>query len=102
VRPQDCFFFDEAEREAIASALSTIEECSPDEAALLHANLARLANTAAVIRDSPPIASSLPVRGSRSSFSSETLVDLLCRVPEYDFDLHIPTKAVLGQAFLVA
>jgi hypothetical protein len=102
VRPQDCFFFDEAEREAIARALLTIEECSPDEAALLHANLARLANTAAVIRDSPPIASSLPVRGSRSSFSSESLVDLLCRVPEYDFDLHIPTKAVLGQAFLVA
>jgi hypothetical protein len=100
--PEDCFFLDDAERATVASALRVVEDCNPDDAALLHANLARLASTAAVIRDSPPIASSLPVRGSRSSFSSESLVDLLCRVPDYDFDLHIPTKAVLGQAFLVA
>ncbi len=102
ISPEDCFFFDDAERTTVASALRAIAEINPDEVALLRANLARLASTAAVIRDSPPIASSLPVRGARASFSSESLVDLLCRVPDYDFDLHIPTKAVLGQAFLVA
>lgn len=101
-RPEDCFFFDESERAIVASALRVVEEVNPGEAALIRANLTRLTNTAAVIRDSPPIAASLPMRGSRASFSSESLVDVLCRVPDYDFDLHIPTKAVLGQAYLVA
>jgi len=79
-----------------------VAACHPDEAALLTANLERLAHTALVIAQSPPISASLPARGSRGAFSSESLVDLLCRVPDYDFDLHIPTKAVLGQAFLIA
>src|SRR5688500_5418562 len=82
--------------------MRAIEEVQPDEAAILLANLMRLSQTAAVVRDSPPIAATLPARSSRPSFSSESLVDLLCRVPDYDFDLHIPTKAILGQAFLVA
>jgi hypothetical protein len=97
----DLFFFDEAERETVGAAMRAIEETAPEEAAILLANLMRLSQTAAVVRDSPPIASSMPARSSRPSFSSESLVDLLCRVPDYDFDLHIPTKAILGQAFLV-
>jgi len=100
--PEDCFFFDEAERALVFSAVAVIAESHPGEGTLLAANLTRLAHTAMAIRDSPPIASSLPARGSRSAFSSESLLDLMCRVPDYDFDLHIPTKAVLGQAFLVA
>lgn len=98
----ECFFFDDEERTVVGAAMRAVEEQSEEEAATLRANLQRLSNTALVIRDSPPIATSLPMRGSRSSFSSESLVDLLCRVPDYDFDLHIPTKAVLGQAYLVA
>lgn len=100
--PEDCFFFDDAERALVSSALEAVASSNERDATLLSANLARLAHTAVAIRDSPPIAASLPARGSRSAFSSESLVDLLCRVPDYDFDLHIPTKAVLGQAFLVA
>lgn len=96
------FFFDEAERALVAQALEQIESHDDREAAILRANLTRLAHTAVAIRDSPPIAASLPARGAHAAFSSETLVDLLCRVPDYDFDLHIPTKAVLGQAYLVA
>ncbi len=98
----DLFFFDAAERETVGAAMRAVEATSPEDAAVLLANLIRLSQTAAVVRDSPPIASSLPGRTSRPSFSSESLVDLLCRVPDYDFDLHIPTKAILGQAFLVA
>jgi len=97
----DCFFFDDTERAAIASALDVIAAKDEDDAALLRANLARLASMAAIIRDSPPITTSR-FRGSRPSFSTESLIDLLCRVPDYDFELHMPTKAVLGQAFLIA
>jgi hypothetical protein len=98
----DCPFFDDAERALVGASMALVAACHPDEAALLTANLERLAHTALVIAQSPPISASLPARGSRGAFSSESLVDLLCRVPDYDFDLHIPTKAVLGQAFLIA
>lgn len=96
------FFFDDSERTLVADALEAVARTDERDAAILRANLTRLAHTAVAIRDSPPIAASLPARGAQGSFSSESLVDLLCRVPDYDFDLHIPTKAVLGQAFLVA
>jgi hypothetical protein len=96
------FFFDEAERELVVEALAEVTEHDEREAALLRGNLSRLAHTAVAIRDSPPIAVSLPARGAHAAVSSETLAEVLCRVPDYDFDLHIPTKAVLGQAFLVA
>src|SRR5688572_9232926 len=40
--------------------MRAIEEVQPDEAAILLANLMRLSQTAAVVRDSPPIAATLP------------------------------------------
>jgi hypothetical protein len=98
----DCAFFDADERALVADSLRVVEARDAREATLLWASLSRLAQTADVIAQSPPIASSLPARGARGAFSSESLVELLCRVPEYDLDLHVPTKAVLGQAFLVA
>lgn len=98
----DCPFFDDAERAIVDASMAQVAARHPEEAALLAANLDRLAHTALVIARSPPISASLPARGARGAFSSESLLDLLCRVPDYDFDLHIPTKAVLGQAFLIA
>ena len=53
------------------------------------------------MRDTPSIAASWRVKGGRW-FSGESLIELLCRVPDYDLDLHIPTKAVLGQSYLIA
>lgn len=92
----DCPFFDVAERALVGASMRLVAARHPAEAALLAANLERLAHTALVIAKSPPISASLPARGARGGFSSESLVDLLCRVPDYDFDLHIPTKAVNG------
>ncbi len=100
--PDDSPFFDAAEHALVNTSMQLVAESQPEEAALLAANLERLANTALVIARSPPISASLPARGASGAFSSESLVDVLCRVPDYDFDLHIPTKAVLGQAFLIA
>jgi hypothetical protein len=98
----ECPFFDAAEQALVRASMQLVAERHPEEGELLAANLTRLAHTALVIAHSPPISASLPARGARGSFSSESLVDVLCRVPDYDFDLHIPTKAVLGQAFLIA
>lgn len=95
------FFFDRAEESLVRRALDAVAAGSPEQEAVLRANLARLRGIAEIIRDSPSITMSWHARGRRD-LSDETLVDLLCRVPDYDLDLHIPTKAVVGQAYLIA
>jgi hypothetical protein len=99
--PQDWFFFDAAEAAHVGAALTHIGATSPEEEALLRAVLGRLERTASLVRDTPSMAASWRIRGGRD-FSGESLIQLLCRVPDYDLDLHIPTKAVIGQSYLIA
>ena len=95
------FFLDARETAVFAAALARVAERSAAEAALLRDGLARLGHLAEVIRDCPP--STAAGRGHRRGDGhGEALVDLLCRVPDYDLELHLPTRAVLGQAYLVA
>jgi hypothetical protein len=95
------FFHDAAERELVERGLSFVEDASPERHAILGGMLSRLKSMAELIRDSPPLASSWGGDAGRS-FSAETLIDKLCRVHDYDIDLHIPTKAVIGQAYVIA
>lgn len=103
-RVSELSFLDANEAALVADTLEHVREVDRDRAALLEANLERIARAAELIEKSPSIARAYEgrFRTSSSGFSSETLVDALCRVPDYDLDLHIPTKAVFGQAFLVA
>jgi len=98
--PSDWFFFDAKEAGYVEGALRHIGDASPEEGTILRAVLGRLERTAALVRDTPSMAASWRIRGGRD-FSGESLIQLLCRVPDYDLDLHIPTKAVLGQSYLV-
>lgn len=95
------FFLDARETAVITAALARVADRSPPEATLLRDGLTRLGHLAEVIRDCPPSAAAgrVPRRGD---VHGEALVDLLCRVPAYDLELHLPTRAVLGQAYLVA
>jgi len=97
----ELYFLDEPERELVTTAIAFVRKSSAEHAAILTDNLDRLSRAADIIRQSPSIMRSLETR-PRSSFSGEPLLDVLCRVPDYDLDLHIPTKAVFGQAFLIA
>lgn len=81
--------------------LSFVAHENPAEGDFLGATLERLSRAAALIRDCPTIATSWHSRVV-PHLSGEPLIDLLCRVPDWDLELHIPTKAVLGQAYLVA
>lgn len=99
--PADWFFFDERERALVEDVLTFVAASNGDDALFLLGILERLGHTAAIIRDSPSIASSWHAR-LQPHMSGEPLIDLLCRVPDWDLELHIPTKAVLGQAYLVA
>lgn len=99
--PEQWFFFDVTESELVAETLDHVREHRPEHHTLLQGNLSRLSSLAVIIRDSASIATSWQsLRGA--SGSGEALIDLLRRVPDYDIELHIPTRAVLGQAYLVA
>ncbi len=97
----DLFFLDDAEGSLIVAAIDEVAAVDPEHAAGLREFLVRLARSADLVRVSPSLASSLKSR-QRGAFSEETLVDALCRVPEYDVELHVPTKVVFGQAYLIA
>lgn len=95
------FFFDAAERDVVARALAAIGAAIPERRAVLEGVLSRLRRMAELVRDSPSLTSSWSGHPGRA-FSAESLVEVLCHVPDYDLDLHIPTKAVIGQAYLIA
>jgi hypothetical protein len=95
------FFFDGAERALVEEALATVGGVDPRQRDVLTSVLARLRKLAELIRESPPLASSWHAPAGRP-FSAESLIQQLCRVPDYDLDLNVPTKAVLGQVYLVA
>ena len=99
--PQDRDAFDAAERLLVDRALAAVGEKNPKQCASLEGMLLRLGRMAELIRDSPSISSSWDA-GPGRAFSAESLTEQLCRVPDYDLDLNIPTKAVLGQAYLIA
>ncbi|MBS2020201.1 MAG: hypothetical protein JST00_45500 [Deltaproteobacteria bacterium] len=99
---EDWFFFDAQERGLVDEALDAIGSTNAKQRLVLEGMLARLRTAAQLIRDSPSLSSTWETTTASKVFSSESLIDQLCRVPDYDLDLHIPTKAVLGQAYLVA
>jgi len=100
-RPDDRDFFDVTERALVVRALAAVEEKNPKQRVVLDGTLSRLARMAELIRDSPSISSSWDGCAG-STFSANSLIAQLCRVPDYDLDLNIPTKAVVGQAYLIA
>jgi len=95
------FFLDSAERGLVGRVLATVGEANPRQRAVVEGMLSRLRSMAELIRDSPSLASSWD-GGAGRAFSADTLIEQLCRVRDYDIDLHIPTKAVLGQAYVIA
>jgi hypothetical protein len=95
----DWFFLDATEKRLVETALAAV--AGTEHAQPLGANLERLRGTAELIRSSPSLAHSWHASGRRN-FSGESLIQQLVRVPDYDLDLNIPTKAVLGQAYVIA
>lgn len=97
----DLYFLDASERSLVSEALALIESVEPDEAILLADNLSRLSRAADLVRNSPPVLGSWEARRVVAG-SGETLLDLLCAVPDWDFDLHVPVRVIFGQAYLIA
>ena len=97
----ELYFLDPHERELVSNALDVIGAVDADELAVLRENLERLAHAADLVRQSPPIVGSWEARRMADA-SGETLLDLLCEVPDWDFDLHVPTRVIFGQAYLIA
>lgn len=79
-------------------ALDALTRAASPQLEAINGGLERLGRAAQLVDTSPSVKRSFHGR----MVSSESLVELLCRLPDYDLDLHLPTKAVLGQAYLVA
>jgi hypothetical protein len=94
-------FLDPSEMKLVERALAIVGDTNPKQRASIEGMLARLRSMAELIRDSPSLAASWD-GGAGRVFSADTLIEKLCRVRDYDIDLHIPTKAVVGQAYLIA
>ncbi|MBX3196569.1 MAG: hypothetical protein KF894_00330 [Labilithrix sp.] len=92
------FFFDEREAELVAHVLELL---GPKARAEAEGMLARLEGLAVWMRNAPSMSASWDVETERA-FSEESLLAQLCEVDDYDLDLHVPTKAVVGQAHLIA
>jgi hypothetical protein len=101
-RDEDAFFLDAAERELVERAFDVIGAKSYAQRTLLEGALGRLRRTAELIHDSPSISSSWMMGDVGRVFTEETFIEQMCKVNDYDLDLHIPTKAVVGQAYLIA
>lgn len=100
-RQESHFFFDAEERGLVGEALGVIDSVEPAEAQLLRANLERLTRAAELVDQSPSILRAWETR-RLTVHSGETLLDLLCEVPEWDLDLHLPMRVIFGRAYLVA
>jgi hypothetical protein len=85
----DLFFLDDGETLVVREALRVLGELESPHKQRIEDSLERLGRAADLVRSFPPI-------------PTETLIELLCKLPDYDLDLHVPTKVVLGQAYLVA
>ncbi len=94
-------YFDDAERELVVNALETISAADHNEASLLKNHLEQLTRAADLVKQSPAITGTWETRRV-PSLSGEPLLDLLCSVPEWDLDLHVPVRVIFGQAYLVA
>jgi hypothetical protein len=92
-------FLDERERGVVAAVLGVVGAASPARAETLARSLDWLGRCAGLVADCPTLTR---CDSQQASASIDGLVDHLSRVSEYDFELHCPTKAVLGQAYLVA
>jgi len=94
-------FLDSAEQRLVGQVLAIVGQTNPKQRAAIEGMLTRLRSMAELIRQSPSLASSWDA-GAGRAFSADTLIEKLCSVRDYDLDLHIPTKAVLGQAYVIA
>ncbi|HKA91838.1 MAG TPA: hypothetical protein VKE22_29450 [Haliangiales bacterium] len=92
-------FLDERERDIVDRVLAAIGAASPARAESLARGLEWLGRGAGVVAACPAFT---PLDRDQAAGAVERLVDLLAGVSEYDFELHVPTKAMLGQAYLVA
>jgi hypothetical protein len=94
-------FFDPVEQALLEESLALVDRGAPEMSRQLAALLERLQVLADTISKSAPIERPYAF-GSRPVRTAETLLESLCSEPEFALDMHVPTKVILGQAYLVA
>ena len=99
-KPSDIIALNDSERDIISRFLEAMSLQSPQTVAIIAERVKDLEHLAAAVSRYPSIYEQSTLLGERRSI--RTLIDALCRVEESGKILFLPTKAILGQGFLVA
>ena len=99
-QPSDIIALNNNERELINRFFEAMRERAPEATEEIAAIIMDLERLSAAVSRYPSMYEQSTLSGEQRSIS--TLIDALCRVDEYGKTLFLPTKAILGQGFLVA
>ncbi|NPE31907.1 hypothetical protein HNV12_28900 [Methanococcoides sp. SA1] len=92
--------FTNEENEFIQSILEIIRKKKPDEADYISNRLMSLHALANTVSSYPSFQSTRKI--GNSTFSIETLIDMICRMDFADQVMYVPTKVILGRSYVVA
>lgn len=92
--------FTDEEYEFIQSLLITIRGKKPDEAEHITKRLILLQDLANTVSNYPSFQNTHII--GNSTFSIETLIEMICRMDFADQVMYVPTKVVLGRSYMVA
>ncbi len=92
--------FNEEENEFIQSILKTIKKKRPEEADYIRSRLGSLQDLANAVSSYPSFHSTRKI--GNSTFSMDTLIDMICKMDFADQVMYVPTKVILGRSYVIA
>ena len=92
--------FSEKETELIRSALDIIIRKKPDEGAYIEKRHQALLDLASTISVYPSFHDTRRI--GNSTFTMDTLIDMICSMDFSDQIMYVPTKVILGRSYVVA
>lgn len=92
--------FNNEETEFIQSVLEIIRKKKPDEAGYITNRMISLQELANTVSSYPSFHSTRTI--GNSTFSMDTLIEMICKMDFADQVMYVPTKVILGRSFVVA
>ncbi|MDC7225590.1 MAG: hypothetical protein PQJ61_02370 [Spirochaetales bacterium] len=92
--------FTNEETEFIQSVLESIKQKKPDEADYIVKRMMSLQELANTVSSYPSFQSTRTI--GNSTFSMESLIEMICRMDFADQVMYVPTKVILGRSYVVA
>ncbi len=92
--------FNDKENKLIQEVIDIIKNKKPEEAEYITKRVNSLEDLAKTVSSYPSFQKTMKI--GNSTFSIDTLIDLICRIDFVDQIMYLPTKVILGRSFVVA